>query len=334
MSEALPWQREIVARWLARRDAWPHALVVTGRPGIGKRSLADTLAAALLCERPRVDGSACGECSGCRYRHAGQHPDLFVVEPVAIDDEGSAKPQQWIEVDAVRALTAWSQITSHRGGARVALIDPAERMNASAANALLKTLEEPPPGTCVMLVTAQPGRLPATVLSRCQRLVAPQPSAAASRAWLVEHGVAEPDTALARAGFAPLTALALAEGDLRDERNRWLAAFADPAGLAVTSWGARIDQAPREQRRERLVAVVEWLAAWCADLAHVRFGAPVRFHPDLAHELAALAKSVAPRPLFRYHRRLMRTRAALVQPLQPRLVAEAMLIEYRELFAE
>ena len=333
MSEALPWQRAIVVQWLARRGAWPHALVVAGRAGIGKRVLAETLAAALLCERPRADGSACGECPGCAYVRAGQHPDLFVVEPVARDDDGNAKPQQWIEVDAVRALTAWSQVTSHRGGARVALIDPAERMNASAANALLKTLEEPPAGAFLILVSSQPGRLPPTVLSRCQRLAAPEPSAALSRAWLVERGVADPDTALARAGFAPLAALALAGSDLAAERDRWLAAFADPARLAVTSWGARIDQAPRELRRERLAAVVEWLAAWCADVARVRFGAPARFHPDLAGELAALAKSVAPRALFRYHRELMRTRAALAQPLQPRLVAEAMLIDYRKLFA-
>jgi DNA polymerase-3 subunit delta' len=332
MSEVLPWQRETVAQWVARRGTWPHALIVTGRRGIGKRALADALAAALLCERPRADGAACGECPSCGYVRAGQHPDFFVVEPVKLDDEGNAKPQQWIEVDAIRALTAWSQVTSHRGGARVALLDPAERMNASAANALLKTLEEPPADTFLILVASQPGRLPATVLSRCQRLVAPQPSASDARAWLVGRGVAEPDSALARAGFAPLAALALAGSDSRAERERWLGAFADPAGLSVAAWGARIEQVPRELRRDCLVAVVEWLDSWCTDLARVRAGAPARFHPDLAGELAALAKSVAPRALFRYHRNLMRTRAALAQPLQPRLVAEAVLIDYRKLF--
>lgn len=332
MSDVLPWQRSIVAQWLARRSEWPHALLVTGRRGIGKRAFAQTLAAALLCERPRADGSACGDCPGCRYVVAGQHPDLRVVEPVAVDDEGNAKPQQWIEVDAVRELTAWTQVTSHRGGARVALIDPAERMNASAANALLKTLEEPPAGTSLILVTAQPGRLPATVVSRCQRLVAPQPTAVEARTWLAERGVTEADIALARAGFAPLDALAQADGEERAERERWLAAFTDPPALAVTGWSARIDQAPRELRRDRLATVVEWLVCWCADLARVRAGAAALFHPDLATELAALARSVAPRALFRYHRQLLRTRAALAQPLQPRLVAEAVLIDYRKLF--
>ncbi|MGH8801286.1 MAG: DNA polymerase III subunit delta', partial [Casimicrobiaceae bacterium] len=165
MSEALPWQRELIAQWLARRDAWPHALLVTGGPGIGKRILAQTLAEALLCEHPRADGSACGNCPGCHYTGAEQHPDLQRVEPVDRDNDGNTRPAQWIDVKRIRELTAWTQLTSHRGGARAAVIVPADRMNASAANALLKTLEEPPAGTFLLLVTAQPGRLPATIVS-------------------------------------------------------------------------------------------------------------------------------------------------------------------------
>ncbi|MGH8803043.1 MAG: DNA polymerase III subunit delta' C-terminal domain-containing protein, partial [Casimicrobiaceae bacterium] len=196
----------------------------------------------------------------------------------------------------------------------------------------LKTLEEPPGGTFLFLVTAQPGRLPATIVSRCQRIVAPRPSAGVARAWLAGRGVDQVEIALARAGFAPLAALAIAEGDENSERGRWLRAFADPAALAVTSWGARIDQVPRERRRERVLTMIEWLLAWCADLARVRAGAAALRHPDLAAELTALARSVAPRALFRYHRRLLRVRAALAVPLQPRLVAEALLIDYQELF--
>lgn len=330
--EPLPWQDSLVAQWLATRSHWPHAVLVTGAPGIGKRLLARTLAEAILCETPRDDGSACGDCAGCRYARAGQHPDLRLVEPFEIDDEGNIDARQWIEVGRVRELIAWTQLTSHRGGSRVAVIAPAERMNASAANALLKTLEEPPAGTYLFLVSDQPGRLPATIVSRCQRLIAPRPSAGVAEAWLRGRDLADPGIALARSAFAPFTALALAQGGELAEQTHWLRAFADPGKLGATSLAARIDQVPRDERRERLASVVDWLIAWCADLARVRSGATASRHPDFGRELSCLARLVAPVALFRYHRDLLRKRAALTQPLQPRLAAEAVLIDYQGLF--
>jgi len=117
---------------------------------------------------------ACGECPGCRYAAAGQHPDLLRLELLVIDpDEGTLQTVETIGIDRVRALTEFAQLTSHRQRAKVAVISPAERMNAAAANALLKTLEEPPPGTYVILVSDQPGRLPPTILSRCRKLAVP-----------------------------------------------------------------------------------------------------------------------------------------------------------------
>jgi DNA polymerase-3 subunit delta' len=134
--EPLPWQRDAIGELLARRGRWPHAMLIAGAPGIGKRVLARTLARALLCETPSAAGGACGTCAGCRYEAAGHHPDLRLVEPVEIDDD-VAKPVEWISVAMVRALADWTQLSSHRGGAKVAVIAPAERMNAPAANALL-----------------------------------------------------------------------------------------------------------------------------------------------------------------------------------------------------
>ena len=327
----LPWQTAAVAELLSRRERWPHALLITGPAGIGKRVLAFRLARALLCESPAADGVPCGACASCRYAAAGQHPDLRVVEPVDIDD-GEAKPIEWIAVDRIRAVTRWAELTSHRGGAKVALIAPAERMNAAAANALLKTLEEPPAGTYFMLVSHQPGRLPATIVSRCQRIAAPRPTRSEGRDWLMAQGLHDADSVLAQANDAPLAALALADAGYQDERRTWMKALASPHALSVAALGARIDTGSREARRDRLAAAIDWLAAWCADLARVRAGAaPVR-NPDFAPQLAALARSVAAIPLFRYHRSLLDQRALLSHPLQPRLVAEALLIDYRALF--
>jgi DNA polymerase-3 subunit delta' len=329
--DALPWQRAALADLLARRTRWPHAMLITGPAGIGKGVLAQVLAHALLCEAPRPDGAACGACASCRYATAGQHPDLRIVEPLEVDDD-EVKRVEWISVERIRDLTRWAPITSHRGGAKVALIVPAERMNAAAANALLKTLEEPTPNVHFLLVSHLPGRLPATTASRCQRIAAPRPGFGEARAWLEAQGVADAAAMLAQANGAPLRALALADDVYQSERRTWIEALASPATLSPTALGARIDAAPRDERRDRLAAVVDWLLGWCADVARVRAGGTPAANPAFERALEAIAASVAPPALFRYHRRVLHERALLSHPLTPRLVAEALLIDYRALF--
>jgi DNA polymerase-3 subunit delta' len=329
--EPLPWQRGAIGELLARRGRWPHAMLIAGPPGIGKRVLARTLARSLLCETPDADGGACGVCASCRYEAAGQHPDLRVVEPVEIDDD-VAKPVEWISVAMVRAVADWTQLSSHRGGAKVAVIAPAERMNASAANALLKTLEEPPAQTYFVLVSDLAGRLPATIVSRCQRIVAPRPDMEAARAWLAARGIADASGALAQAANAPLRALQLADPDYQAERRVWLTALGAPRELAVTALAARLEAVPREARKDRLAAVIDWLVVWSADLARVRCGGAAVANADFEAPLRSLARSVAALPLFRYHRSLLNQRMLVSHPLQPRLVAEALLIDYRALF--
>ena len=267
----LPWQAALAAELVSRRQRWPHAMLVTGPAGIGKRVLAEWLARTLVCETPRDDGSPCGACPGCRYAAAGQHPDWRIVEPIEIEDD-EVKAVEWISVDRIRALTRWAELTSHRGGAKVALIVPAERMNPPAANALLKTLEEPPANTFYILVSHQPGRLPATVRSRCQRIVAPRPTRAEGLAWMAAQGCGDPGRALAQADGAPLAAMALADADYQAERSVWMKALAAPSKLAPGALGARVEAGPREARKDRLAAAIDWLAAWCADLARVRAG--------------------------------------------------------------
>jgi DNA polymerase-3 subunit delta' len=328
----LPWQHDAARTALAGRATWPHALLLTGREGIGKRVLALEFARALLCEAVRADGSACGECPGCRYVAAFQHPDLRIVEPVEIDDEGAATPAPWIAVAHIRALIEWAQLTSHRRMAKVAVIVPAERMNAAAANALLKTLEEPPEGTYLILVSHQPGRLPATVRSRCRVMAAPLPEFESARAWLAEQGAREPDALLAQAGGAPLAALALDVPGYQAERAAWLSALAAPDALEPVTLAGRIDTAPRELRKERLAAAIDWLSAWCADIAAARAGNTPRRNADHAAAIAALGRAVAPVPLFRYYRSLAQARAQIAHPLTPRLVAEALLFDYLNLF--
>ena len=329
----LPWQQDFARAALAARATWPHALLLHGPRGIGKHALALQFAQSLLCETPLTDGLACGTCSGCRYAVAGQHPDLMRLELLAIDpEEGTLEAVESIGIDRVRALTEFVQLTSHRHRAKVAVIAPAERMHAAAANALLKTLEEPPAGTYLILVSDQPGRVPATLRSRCRQLAAPVPRQADAIAWLAAQGVATPELALAQAAGAPLRALAQADPAVQEERRAWLSALGAPEGLSVPRLAARIDAGGKDERRARLAHALDWMIAWTADLARMAAGAAVRQNPDAALALQGLAPRVAPIALFRYHRSLLRQRAMQAHPLQPRLVAEALLIDYQALF--
>src|SRR5262249_24753179 len=180
----LPWPGAAAAPALSQRARRADALLVTGRRGIGKRSLALHFAKALLCERPNADGGPCGHCASCNYVAAGAHPDLRVIEPIERDEDGNAKPVDAILVDRIRELGEFAQLTSHRQRAKVALIAPAEAMNPAAANALLKTLQVPPPSSYLLLVSDQWGRLPPTIVSRCRVLPAPEPDREAAIAWL------------------------------------------------------------------------------------------------------------------------------------------------------
>jgi DNA polymerase-3 subunit delta' len=285
-----------------------------------------------LCETPGPDGLACNACDSCHYVAAGQHPDLRIVEPFDVDDDGVATPVEWIAVDKIRALIDWALLTSHRRIAKVAIVAPAERMNAAAANALLKTLEEPPPSTYLILVAHQPGRLPPTIVSRCVRVPVPTPDRATASAWLAAQGVENPVALLAQANGAPLRARALADRGYQAERTAWLSALAQPRSLSPLLLSARIDAAPRDERKARLGAAIDWLLAWCADLAAVAAGGAAERNVDFADRIAPLGRSVARISLFRYHRALLDQRALLAHPLQPRLVAEALLIDYRALF--
>jgi len=207
MSRA-PWHEENW-RLLQQRRAngtLPHALLLCGPEGLGKREFAAALAAALLCQNPRADGAACGACRACALLAAGSHPDRVRVT-LELRDDG--KPRTEITVDQIRVLSERLALTAQFGGFQIALIDPADLMNHAAANALLKTLEEPTPATVIVLIADQPARLSATIRSRCQRVEFRVPAPAQGREWLEQHGAdaKAASAALAAAGGNPGLAL-------------------------------------------------------------------------------------------------------------------------------
>lgn len=232
-----PWLQRAFTR-LAEAQAegrLPHALLVCGPAGLGKRLLAELLMSRLLCQSITAAGEACGGCRSCKLRSAGSHPDLMRIG--LEENEKTGKLRSEIVIQQIRALSAKLALTPQLGGAQVVLIEPAEAMNNSAANALLKTLEEPHAGCLLLLVSDQPFRLPATIRSRCQRVELRLPSASEALQWLQSQGVAaaKAQAALAAARGNPGQAMSLlSAGGLELQRE----VRADLEGLKAGKLGA------------------------------------------------------------------------------------------------
>lgn len=197
-------------------DRLGHAPMLLGAAGVGKRDLAAWLCARLLCKSP-TEGEPCGRCDACQLMASGTHPDFFRLSPEPEKKE--------IRVDQVRAFIESVTLTPSIGEHRVGLVEPADRMNRNAANALLKTLEEPASGVWLVLVTDRPDRLPVTVRSRCQVVHVPVPQREAVEAWLA---VRHPDAATDRRSLA----LALADGS-PGQADAWLDGDGLARGLAI-----------------------------------------------------------------------------------------------------
>ena len=240
-----PWHAQDWQRLLARRaqDRLPHALLLSGAAGLGKRAFAHAFVATLLCERrgEHDEGLACGQCRACALLKAGSHPDAVRVT-LELRDDGT--PRTEITVDQIRVLGERLALTPQFGGLQIVLIDPADAMNASAANALLKTLEEPTPATVIALIADRPARLPATIRSRCQRIDFHLPPRAQALAWLAQQGVEAKTAAKALdvAAGNPGVALELARSDglkLHAEVDADLRALFDgtaPASQIANRW--------------------------------------------------------------------------------------------------
>lgn len=312
---AEPWQR--VARALGA-GRLPAGLLILGRPGLGRVRLATAISAARLCPEATPEGGACGVCRACRQVAAGTHPDLLRVEPEAAG--------QALRVDQIRELARALSLTPGRQGARCAIVAPADRLTAAAANALLKTLEEPPAGATLILVAAAAGALPATVVSRCLRLPVAVPEPAAALDWLSRRAPREDWPAfIALAGGAPLAALALAEvwpeGPHPTLRALTAAAAGEADPLAVA-------EACGSETPQRLAEVIGWLAQG-ALRARSGAGAPAAQWPQ---QLQELARHGDPRALARlWH--AARAVAADAAALNPALARERLILLFVNAFA-
>jgi len=312
-----PWQR-LARSW--QQDRVPHAVLLTGPEGIGKHLLAQRLTALLLCEQPGEPGEPCGHCPSCGWLQAGSHPDLTEVVP--------EEPGKAIKIDQVRALAVELAMTSHGGRHKVAFIAPADAMNVNAANSLLKTLEEPTERTLLILSSASPGRLPATVRSRCQQLRLQVPAEAQALDWLHAQHL---DTGTARrclqiAGGAPLAAAELAASDLLAVRDRRLgdlvAVFSgkqDPLRLAADWLG------------EHEARTLLWWQGWLQALVRWRQAGLPPVEAPVAQTLQQISESVDCQQLYALSDRIAGALNSLGSGLNRQLLLEDLLIDWARL---
>lgn len=295
----LPWQQ---AQWqqlqtLLATGRLPHALLLAGPEGVGKRHFADLWSRRLLCRQPE-DGGACERCRTCQLAAAGSHPDWLSLGP-------ENKSHQ-IRIDAVRELVRFTSQTASQGSVKVVLLTKAEAMNRHAVNALLKCLEEPPPGTYLLLISDQPEMLPATLRSRCQRLAFPVPSESEVKAWLTSFTTDQDvlQQVLEEAGGRPLRARALLDPELLAQRRRWREQL-----LALLEGRQHAISVAADWNEVALEEVLGWLELRLAAAVRLALTAP-ETAPDAL--TLALAQRGAP-ALLRWRDRILERRAQLAR---------------------
>ncbi|MDB5909579.1 MAG: holB [Massilia sp.] len=333
-----PWQSAAWQQLQVLRERLPHAILFHGEAGTGKADFIEAFAQSLLCENAQSDGFACKACASCGWFSQHNHPDYRRVRPEALEDEppegeegadadGGKKskaakaPSKEIKIEQIRQLADFMNISTHRQGLRVVVLYPAEALNTPASNALLKTLEEPPPGTVFLLSSNSLDRLLPTILSRCRKFALPMPGHTEALAWLKEQGLADADSWLREQGGAPLAALAQSEAGSREEMDTLLQLLARPSVEASLKAADKLSKTP-------LSALVSWQQRWLYDLLSYKLSGKIRYYPRYQKELAALAATVHTASLLQAIKSANERRATADHPLSPKLFVEAMLLDY------
>ena len=354
-SEVIGQERALASlRASLRRGALHHAYLFGGPEGTGKGLAARCLAQAANCEAPAADGGArddgCGACHPCRKIAKGIHPDVLVLSEERVmakagtwEPRGGRTPSKDIVVDQIRdVVDRRLALRRFEGRRRFVIVDPADAMNPQAQNALLKTLEEPPPETTLVLVAASPDGLLPTIRSRCLRLgfapVAPGAIAAALEGEGTAADVAQLAAELSGGALDRARELARKEtaarakgaadpearaGPLRARRDLLARATAlDPRDAGA--WLAYAAAAAKD--RETLAELCEGWLAWLRDVLAVQAGEARLALGVLEPETRRAAAALSPGEVARRRLEVLRTLQSLKQNAAPVLALERMLV--------
>jgi len=330
-----PWQKDIWQHLVGRyqNQQLPHALLFKGPTGMGKLHLAKSFARWLMCSQhydsanTLAENRPCGHCQGCQLMKAGSHPDLLEVLPEA---EGKQ-----IQIDSIRHVSSYLSLKSQFAPLQVVIVSPAENMNKYAANSLLKTLEEPTPGSLLILVASQPSRLLPTIRSRCQTIEFPLPERQQALEWLanqpgsLQSGVQQKDLAqlLVLAAGAPLLALDFARQDTLRSYQVLLGSFEK---LAKN----QSDPVTESKLWESvgLSESVKWMYLWISAMIRLKSGLrevdnQLNWEEPVLEQLAQGSDS---QRLFQYLDQLIDTQRFVNSQVNVQLMLEALLIQWQQ----
>jgi DNA polymerase-3 subunit delta' len=322
----LPWLQQY---WdhlsdYRRQNRVPQALLIIGNKGLGKQHLANQFAFSLLCTKPQGNGLSCGHCDRCLLLNAETHPDFIQIRP---DEPGKA-----ITIGQIRSLVNRLNLKPQFESYRVVIVNPADLMNNAAANAFLKCLEEPPERTVILLITDKPGRLPATIVSRCQKLAVAKPAKEIAHAWLNQQNVETLQgnvfILLGLAQGSPLLALDYANDGMSTLRNDCFKAWMDiakqrrhPVNIAE-DWH-KLPESP----------LIFWITSWIIDM--IKCSYPIKadwlYNPDLKEFLQELSQQLELKELYKLYDLILITRQRLNTQINKHTMFEEILIKWFEL---
>ena len=320
-SHPYPWQlhewqkihQQIIAQKL------PHAMMLAGPKGIGKRHLAESLAQLLLCLSP-IEGTPCGKCRGCMLNRVKSHPDLIWLEP----EEGS----KGIKVDQVRALIDDLSKTAQQGGYKVVILEPAEAMNSNSANALLKSLEEPAAKTLLVLVSHSVSSVLPTIRSRCQMRLLSMPSVEQVMHWLTPLAVGATvpiEKLVDAANGAPLVALSFLEGDALERRDTWLLNL-----VRLSSGQISAIEVAAQWQKEDVILLIEWFLSWLYILMRWQLGVSNLLVDQIPQDVRERLSKIPPVLLHRYLEKILVSKRQLLGSSNPnkQLLLEEILMDW------
>ncbi|TAN70972.1 MAG: DNA polymerase III subunit delta' [Methylobacter sp.] len=329
----LPWQQHLwehLGSYIAQQRI-PQALLITGNKGLGKQQLANQFAIALLCAAPQADGTACGHCSSCLLVNAKTHPDFIHVQP--------EEPGKGITIGQIRNLITRLTLKPQFEMYRVVIVNPADKMNNAAANAFLKCLEEPTERTLIILITEKPAKLPATIISRCQKLAVATPDKETVVDWLAKtlQSKSPPAPLLQRGDLlcnislaqgAPLLALDYANDGILTLRNECFAAW-----MAIAKQRKSPVIIAEDWHKLPAMPLIFWLTSWVIDLTKCVYHSQVEnlYNPDLHGQLQELSGQLELKGLYKLYDLLLAGRQRLDTQINKQLLFEEILIQWHEL---
>ena len=332
-----PWQLQAWEQLQQLQGRWPHAILLHGPKGIGKTEFAQGLAQSLLCEAPETNGQACGSCVSCGWFEQYSHPDYRRLRPEILEadsaessEEGAATkstakaakaPSKEIVINQVRAIADFMTLSTHRQGARVILIYPADAMNIAAANALLKSLEEPGPKTVFILVCDSIDALLPTMISRCHQFALTMPTRSQALLWLQQQQVATPEQFLAEQGGAPLAALAAAQSDTQSDQHDFLRFLQQPELDGVLKIAEKL-------QKSAIPLLISWVQRWLYDIFSYKLAGEIRYYPRNHKEISKIAAEIPLDALLALIDANIQRRRVADHPLAAKLLIEEMLLDY------